>query len=285
MTRVAVVTGASSGIGKEAAKALAAQGFRVIGTGRDAARMAAAAAEIRAAANGADVTMLRADLSLLAGAAALADEIAALTPRIDILLNNAGGIASDRVMTAEGYEQNYAVNHLGPFVLTQRLLPLLRAAAVDAVPGSVRIINTASDASEMIPGIDLDDVQNLSRWSSGMAYCSGKLANVLHAKALAEQLAKDGIVVHAMYPGPVVTRFYETAPADTRERTKSLPMGSAADGADTLVWLATADMPGTCSGKVWENGEEKPGHPLAADADFVARFWAVSETLVARGGY
>lgn len=285
MTRVAVVTGASSGIGKEAAKALAAQGFRVIGTGRDAARMGAAAAEIRAAANGADVTMLRADLSLLAGAAALADEIAALTPRIDILLNNAGGMASEKVMTAEGYEQNYAANHLGPFVLTQRLLPLLRAAAVDAVPGSVRIINTASDASEMIPGIDLDDVQNLSRWSSGMAYCSGKLANVLHAKALAGQLAKDGIVVHAMYPGAVATRFYETAPADTRERTKSLPMGSAADGADTLVWLATADMPGTCSSKVWENREEKPGNPLASDADFVARFWVASETLVARGGY
>ena len=129
--RVAVVTGASSGIGKETAKALAAQGWHVIALGRDPSRTVAAEAEIRAAATG-QVDMIRADLSLIAEAERAADAIAALTSRIDILINNAGGMASRMVMTSEGLEQNFAGNHLGPFVLTNRLLPLLRAAAADA---------------------------------------------------------------------------------------------------------------------------------------------------------
>src|SRR3546814_6061289 len=95
-TRVAVVTGASSGIGKSAAKALARQGWRVIGVGRDAARCAAAEAELRAAASAANVEMIRADLSLLADAARAAGDIAARTDRIDVLLNNAGGVGRPR---------------------------------------------------------------------------------------------------------------------------------------------------------------------------------------------
>src|SRR3546814_5060852 len=100
-TRVAVVTGASSGIGKSAAKALARQGWRVIGVGRDAARCAAAEAELRAAASAANVEMIRADLSLLADAARAAGDIAARTDRIDVLINNAGGVGSQMLMRSE----------------------------------------------------------------------------------------------------------------------------------------------------------------------------------------
>jgi len=200
--RVAVVTGASSGIGKETAKALAAQGWHVIALGRDPSRTAAAEAEIRAGATG-KVDMIRADLSLIAEAERAADAIAALTSRIDILINNAGGMASRMVMTSEGLEQNFAGNHLGPFVLTNRLLPLLRAAAADAPAGSVRIINTSSDGSEMIPGLHWDDLQLLDDFIAGRAYCQGKLANVMHMRALSQRLAGDGIVVHAQHPGTV----------------------------------------------------------------------------------
>ena len=159
MAQVAVVTGASSGIGKETAKALAAQGWRVIALGRDPARSAAAEAEIRAASSGGAVDMIRADLAVLAEAARAAREIAALTGRIDVLVNNAGGVAALRHVTPEGNEGTFAGNHLGPFLLTDRLLPLLRAAAKNAPAGAVRIINTSSLAHESAPGFDWNDPQ------------------------------------------------------------------------------------------------------------------------------
>ena len=129
--RTAVVTGASSGIGKEAARALAARGWNVIGTGRDPGRMATAEAELRAAATGGSVTMVKADHSLIAGSKRLADAIAGLTGRIDVLINNAGGMTDALRMTSEGLEENFASNHVAPFVLTRGLLPLLYAAAAE----------------------------------------------------------------------------------------------------------------------------------------------------------
>src|ERR1700740_226470 len=135
--RVAVVTGASSGIGKQVARALAAQGWRVIGTGRDAERMTKAEADIRAATPSAEVEILRADLSLMAEAKKLAGYIAARTGRIDLIVNNAGGMTDRLVMTAEGLEANFAGNHLGPFVLPRALLPLLQTTAAGKPEGSV----------------------------------------------------------------------------------------------------------------------------------------------------
>jgi NAD(P)-dependent dehydrogenase (short-subunit alcohol dehydrogenase family) len=282
--RVAVVTGASSGIGKEVAKALAAQGWRVIGTGRDAKRMAAAEAEITAVSPTGAVEMLRADLSLLGDAARLADDIAERTDRLDLLVNNAGGMASEKVITAEGYEANFAANHLGPFLLTQRLLPLLRAAAAGAPTGAVRILNTASDASEMIPRINLDDLQSLENFNPGLAYCTGKLANVLFARELAERLKDDGIAAHSVHPGAVDSNFFTSAPADTQERVRDLPKFTEAEGADTLVWLATDAAGGSSSGSYWFQREMRKPNPIVDDGAIRERFWQESEALVSRAG-
>jgi NAD(P)-dependent dehydrogenase (short-subunit alcohol dehydrogenase family) len=279
--RMAVVTGARSGIGKQLAKALAAQGWQVIGTGRDTGRTAAAAIEIaQAARQGGAIEMLQADLSLIAGARDLAGKIANRTDRLALLVNNAGGITDRLVMTAEGLEANFAGNHLGPMALTEALLPLLRKAAEGVPSGSVRVLMTSSDTSEMLPAIDLDDIQNLANFNPGLSYCAGKLANVLFAKGLAERLEASGIIVHAMAPGPVATNFYATASAETREHVKNLAMFSEEEGADTLVWLATAEEPGETSGGYWERRKPKPPNPLANDRDLVERFWQESERLV-----
>src|SRR5262245_32110003 len=159
--RVAVVTGASAGIGKAAAKALVQQGWRVIGTGRNPERSKAALKEIQAHAPAARVDMVIADFSLMSETLRAAQEIRALTDRIDVLLNNAGGIRKDIEVTAEGNEATFAGDHLGPFLLTRELLPLLRAAAKRSSRGQVRIVSVSSSASDLSQGLNFDDLQLL----------------------------------------------------------------------------------------------------------------------------
>jgi NAD(P)-dependent dehydrogenase (short-subunit alcohol dehydrogenase family) len=282
--RVAVVTGASSGIGKETAKALAAQGWRVIAVGRDPGRSAAAETEIRAASNGGRVDMIRADLALMAEAARTASDITRLTDRIDVLVNNAGGMAKLKVITAEGYEENFAGNHLGPFLLTNRLLPLLRRAAANAPRGSVRIINTSSDASEMTPGLPWNDLQNLDNYNPGAAYCNSKLANVLFARGLAKRLANDGIVAHAMHPGTVDSNFITHADERTQARIRTFAMQTPIQGADTLIWLATAQEPGKTTGGYFYQRKPRTPNPVVDDDSYVERLWKESEKLIAKFG-
>jgi NAD(P)-dependent dehydrogenase (short-subunit alcohol dehydrogenase family) len=282
--RVAVVTGASSGIGKAAAKALAAQGWRVIGLGRDARRSAEAEAEIRSVAAGGAVDVLRADLSLLAEAARAAREIAALTDRVHLLVNNAGGMAREQVVTSEGFEANFASNHLGPFLLTTRLLPLLRRAAAEAPAGTVRILNTSSDASEMVPGLDWDDLQGLARFVPGLSYCRGKLCNVLFARGLARRLEADGIVAHAMHPGYVESNFITYADDHAQAHMRTLTGQTPEEGADTLVWLATAEEAGRTSGGYFYKRAPRAPNPVVEDPAYVDRLWAESEKLIARTG-
>lgn len=277
--RVAVVTGASSGIGKQLATALVAQGWRVIGTGRDEARMAQAAEEIAAAGDG-SIEMLGADLSLMSGARQLVQDIAARTDRIDVLANNAGRMTDRLKMTFEGLEANFAGNHLGPFVLTEGLMPLLRKAAAEMPAGATRILMTASDASEMMGPLNLDDMQNLATFNPGVAYCSSKLANVLFARALAGRLEGTGIVAHAMAPGATDTPFFSHGPEETQAYTRDLPKLSVAEGTDTLVWLATAEEPGRSSGGYWEQRAPRAPNPQVDDPGAVARFWDESEKLV-----
>jgi len=282
--RVAVVTGASSGIGKATAEALAAQGFRVIAHGRNAQRCAKAEADIRAASTSGEVDMIQADLSVMAEAARMAEEIARLTDRVDLLINNAGGMAGGLVLTSEGNDANFAGNHLGPFLLTERLLPLLRTAAQDAPAGSARIVNTSSDASEMIEGLDFDDLQKLGDWSVGYAYCGSKLANVLHARGLAERLAGDGIVAHSVHPGTADSNFFSYVNEETKRYTDTIEKLSNEECADTVIWLATAEEPGNCSGLYWYKRAVRTPNPLIDDADFIAGLWKASEEIIARAG-
>ena len=273
-TRTAVVTGASSGIGKEAAKALAAQGWHVIAHGRDAVRSAAAEAEIRSVATG-RVDMLSADLSLLSDVARMADQIAALTGKVDVLLCNAGGMRQEMVLTPEGNDASFAGNHLGHFLLTKRLMPQLRAS------GAARVISTTSDGHFYCKGIDWDDLQLIGNWISGNSYCQVKLFNVMFTRELARRAAADGIVAHAFHPGTVASNFTAHVVESTRTYMATLDAQTPEVAARPLVWLATSAEAGALTGLYWNKDIAEAPNPIALDDAATARLWVESEALIA----
>ena len=284
--RTALVTGASSGIGKETAKALVALGWHVIGQGRDAARSENATAEIQgAAANGGKFDMLRANLSLMAETMWLAGEIKVLTPRVDLLFNNAGGVRDARYVTSEGTEETFSANHLAPFLLTRELLPLLREAAAGK-PGAVRVLATSSRAYLNAPGMNWDDLQNLSGpFQAAGVYCQVKLANSLFSHELARRLGGDGIACHALIPGAVHTNFASHGDANMQSHMKMAQGLTPAEVAKTVVWMATADETGLPGGRHFYEMAQLEVQPHGADHAAAARLWAESEKILAALGY
>jgi NAD(P)-dependent dehydrogenase (short-subunit alcohol dehydrogenase family) len=280
--RTALVTGASSGMGTVTAKALASQGWHVIAQGRDPERSASAEAAIRGSASPeARIDFIIADLSLMAEAAGLAAKVGELADRLDVMINNAGGVASARNITPEGNEATFAGNHLGHFLLTNRLLPLLRAAAADSPPGSTRVVNVASSAHEFAQDLDWDDLQSAAAFDPNAAYCRAKLANVLFTKELARRLSGTGIVVHAMHPGSVDTAFFSHGDAYMQEFGRTNPLITPEQGADTIIWLATAPEAAAGSGEYWHERRAIPASAFACDEQAAARLWQESEALVA----
>lgn len=280
--RVAVITGASAGMGLVAAKTLASRGWHVIALGRDPQRCAAAEADIRAAAApGVRVDMIRADLALLAEAVRAAKAIAANTDRVDVLINNAGGAAKEKVVTAEGNEETFTSNHLGHFVLTHHLLPLLRAAATDSPPGATRILSMSSSAHEVSSGLDFDDLQMMKDFVPIKAYCNAKLANILFTRSLTRRLAGTGIVAHAVHPGAVDTNFVDRADAGTQAYLRNIHLISAEEGADTIIWLVDMPEAATTSGSYWSQRKAVPTSAAANDVAMTERLWRESERLAA----
>ena len=280
--RVAVVTGASAGVGRAAAAALLGQGWRVIGVGRNAERCAEAEAEL-AGIPGAEFTLLRADLSSLAETARVAGEIADLAPEIDALLNNAGGVRAERIVTPEGHEATFAANHLAPFLLTKKLMPQLKAAAASHAPGAVRVVGVSSTGHEHCPAIKWDDLTFAEDFVGGSAYCHAKLANILFARELARRAAADGIVSHAMHPGVVDSNFASHCDAPMQAYMESIRdrAHTPEQAADTLVWLASAEEPGRESGLYFYERQAITPSPAAQDDDAARRLWEVSEAMVA----
>lgn len=284
--RVAVITGASSGIGRAAAKLLAADGWSVIIHGRDAGRLHQARAEIaEVAAPGARVDVVQADLCQLDETARMAEAIAGMTDRVDVLLANAGGVRDRQIVTSEGNEATFAGNHLGHFLLTNRLLPLLKRAALDQSPGAVRIVNVSSRGHMACQAIDWDDLQGLQNWQSVTAYGVAKLANILFAKSLGHRLADNGIVAHALHPGVVASNFASHGTPELKAHMAAANCITPEDAAEGLVWLATDAAPGQSNGLYWQERTVTQPSPLAEDEVAAERLWAESEALLARSGY
>ncbi|WP_235748068.1 SDR family NAD(P)-dependent oxidoreductase [Nocardia coffeae] len=272
---VAVVTGASSGIGRSTAGRLTALGWQVIGVGRDPGRCAEATEQLGAAArDGGTFTMLRGDFTLMSEVRRVAGEIAAHTARVDVLINNAGGVRDRRIVTAEGTEATFAANHLAPVLLTRELLPLLRARAA-------RVIAVSSSAHRISTELDWDDLQSLNDFDTTMAYARAKLANILFTRELARREQAAGIVAQAMHPGVVASNFAAHGNAGMQAHMAAADTVSPDEPARTLVWLATSDEGGRAGGRYFHNEAEETPAPCAQDDAAAARLWIESEKLLA----
>jgi NAD(P)-dependent dehydrogenase (short-subunit alcohol dehydrogenase family) len=284
--RVAVITGASSGIGKATAIAFSRMGWRVIGTGRDPGRSDAAEAEIRAASTGGKVDMLRGDFELMADVSRIAGEIAALTDRVDVLVNNAGNMRNEVALTSEGTEITFASNHLAPFLLTKLLLPQLRMAAAGSPAGTVRVLAVSSSGHFNSPDFDWDDLQQLKEGTHpGQTYCLAKLANILFIRELGRREAANGIIAQSMHPGVIGSNFVSHTNEATQAYMNGLDALPPENAAETLVWMATSDECGKDSGRYFHQKAEAPSTDLAKDDVAAKRLWDESENLLTKLGY
>lgn len=276
--QVCVVTGATSGIGKAAAAALAQQGAEVIVVGRDPGRAEATAAAIQA--DGAPPPKVEiADLARLDQVRALAGRLNQTLDRIDVLINNAGLVLNERQVTPDGYEHVFAVNHLAPFLLTNLLRPKLTASA------PARVITVSSDA-HTAARLDLDDPNLEHGWSSWRSYSNSKLANILFTRELARRLDGTGVTANCLHPGVVRTGFGRDArPLMRVGITIAKPfMLSPERGADTIVYLASSPDVAAKTGGFYVKRQLREPSAAARDDGLARRLWEISERLTGLAG-
>ncbi len=276
--RIAVVTGASSGIGLWTAAGLAGAGAHVVMVCRDAQR-GEAAQRIVAAKAGRAPELFLADFSGLAQVRAAGAAIAARYPAIHILVNNAGLLQPKPTLTRDGYEMTFAVNHLAPFLLTDLLMPSLIAAGEPA--RHARIVTVASTASNRA-SFDLTDLMPARGYSAWRAYANSKLANILFTKELARLLPPRPVSANCLHPGVVATRFGESKGALGLIWPLVKPfLISSEQGAQNSLYVATApEIEGT-SGAYFVKQKPAKVNPAADDPALAAGLWAESERLVA----
>jgi len=256
----------------------AGAGARVVMVGRNEAKTAAAARSILSELGGGDITWQIADLSRQEAVRDLAQRLRQQLPTIDILVNNAGALFLEREVTAEGLERTFALNHLGYFTLTLLLLDRLAAAALPGQPARVLCVSSRAHREARL---DLDDLQMERRYAGWRAYANSKLDNILFTRALARRLSPQKIVVHALHPGVVSTRFAVNNGRRGRMLRRIMDVVSIApdEGADTLVWLAREHAAGETTGEYWVKRARVAPSDAALDDRLADALWRTSGTL------
>ena len=266
--KVVMVTGANAGMGKEIVLALAGMGARVAMVSRDRARGEVARAEVQQKVAGAALELLIADLSSQQSIRDLVREFTSHHERLHVLVNNAGVTQRRRVESADGLESVFAINHLGPFLLTGLLLPVLTASAPS------RVVTVASGAHAM-GKIDFDDLQSARGYDEIRVYNQSKLANLLFSYELARRIAGSGVTANAADPGFVKTNLRVPFPYSIF----SFMRGSAVDGARPAVFLASSPEVEAVSGRYFNQKGEVKSSKLSYDEDIARRLWDVSAGL------
>jgi NAD(P)-dependent dehydrogenase (short-subunit alcohol dehydrogenase family) len=262
-----LVTGATDGIGKQTAIELARQGAKVLVHGRDKAKGARVLDEINRDNCNENLVLYLADFSSFADIKRMAEEIKREQSELHVLINNAGTFSKKRLLTKDGLEMTFAVNHLAPFLLTMLLLDLLKASR------PARIVNVASGAHRNISAIDFDNLQGEKSYDGFEAYGLSKLGNVLFTNELSRRLEGSGVSVNSLHPGVINTGLQRIS--------YDLGGESVEEGARTSVYLATSPEVEGFTGKYYSRMAEKNTSELAQDKALQAKFWKVSEELLA----
>ena len=275
-SKIILITGATNGIGKQAALELLKLGAEVIIVGRDDIKTRKVSAELKTTSGSDKVDMLIADLSAMDDIRRIATEFRSKYDRLNVLLNNAGAVFSNYQQSVDGYEMTFALNHISYYLLTHLLLDILKRTA-DA-QGEARIINVSSSAHRNAT-LRLDNLQDESGYSFMNSYGASKLMNVLFTYELARRLDDTAVTVNAVHPGLVDTGFGHNTGrlwSVLIKAAQKLFAISPQQGAETLVYLASSPDAAGISGKYWNEKQQKRSSDNSYDREQQTRLWAFS---------
>ena len=276
--KTVVVTGASDGIGYVCAYTLAQLGAKVVLVGRNQEKCQQAAARINLDTATKNITVEVADLSILSQVRDLANRVTDAHDHIDVLLNNVGGFFRQRSQTSEGLEYTFALNHMGYFVLTDRLLPALKAAAQG------RIVNVSSRAHQN-GSMNFNDLQGRTRYAGWSAYCQSKLMNIMFTYEIARRLEGTNVTANCLPPGFVASKFGHNNPGlpGLIVRLSQVLMAiSPYAGAQTSLHVATTPALAEVSGQYFNKSKIAASSPESLDVAAQQRLWQISEEIASR---
>ena len=276
--KVILVTGANSGVGQATALQVARMGATAILACRNLTKARQAKEEIQRLSCNDAVWVVQLDLSDLRSVVTCASEVIAATGGVDVLVNNAGATFPSRVLTPQGFEQTFAVNYLGHYVLTRLLLHHLRREPC------ARVISVTSDGHKFAKGIRWDDLTFERRYSTTAAYANAKLAQILFTRELAHRHGEAGVFAHAVHPGFVGSNFYKSAGSGLPARALNLIVrvfaNSPEQGAATVIHLVSSDASLQTNGGYWARCKPANPSPAAGDDAAAKHLWDLSDQLV-----